>query len=71
MLKGRYRKMEDSKKRIVTFGELLLRLTTLHHERFIQSQVFDGRYTGAEANVAVSLAHFGMETFAVSKVPIR
>ena len=60
---------EFQKRRVVTFGELLLRLTTLHHERFIQSQTFDARYTGAEANVAVSLANFGMETFAVSKVP--
>ena len=57
------------KKRVIAFGELLLRLTTKHHERFVQASEFDARYTGAEANVAVSLAHFGVEPFAVSKVP--
>jgi len=56
-------------KRVVTFGELLLRLTTKNHERFIQANEFDARYTGAEANAAVSLANFGIETYAVSKVP--
>jgi 2-dehydro-3-deoxygluconokinase len=57
------------KKAVVTFGELLLRLTTKHHERFVQAESFDARYTGAEANVAVSLANWGAEAFAVSKVP--
>jgi len=57
------------KKAVVTFGELLLRLTTKHHERFVQAEGFDARYTGAEANVAVSLANWGIEAFAVSKVP--
>jgi 2-dehydro-3-deoxygluconokinase len=44
-------------------------LTTKHYERFVQAESFDARYTGAEANVAVSLAHWGIEAFAVSKVP--
>jgi 2-dehydro-3-deoxygluconokinase len=57
------------KKAVVTFGELLLRLTTKRHERFVQAEGFDARYTGAEANVAVSLTNWGMEAFAVSKVP--
>jgi 2-dehydro-3-deoxygluconokinase len=57
------------KKAVVTFGELLLRLTTKHHERFVQAEGFDARYTGAEANAAVSLANWGIEAFAVSKVP--
>ena len=62
--------MEGSqKKRVVVFGELLLRFTPRQYERFVQAQEFDARYTGAEANVAVSLSNFGMETFAVSKVP--
>jgi len=57
------------KKTVVTFGELLLRLTTKQHERFVQAESFDARYTGAEANAAVSLANWGIEAFAVSKVP--
>lgn len=57
------------KKSVVTFGELLLRLTTRGHERFAQAESFEARYTGAEANVAVSLANWGMAALAVSKVP--
>lgn len=56
-------------KRIVTFGELLLSLGTKNHSRLEQSEEFVVRYTGAEANVAVSLANYGFEAFAVSKVP--
>jgi 2-dehydro-3-deoxygluconokinase len=56
-------------KKVVTFGELLLSLCTKGHHRFVQAGEFVARYTGAEANVAVSLSHFGLETYAVSKVP--
>jgi 2-dehydro-3-deoxygluconokinase len=56
-------------KRVVTFGELLLSLSSKSHQRLVQAEEFVVRYTGAEANVAVSLAQFGFETFAVSKVP--
>ena len=56
-------------KRVVTFGELLLSLSTKGHGRLVQAEEFAARYTGAEANVAVSLAGFGVETFVVSKVP--
>jgi 2-dehydro-3-deoxygluconokinase len=54
---------------VVCFGELLLRLDTKGHDRFVQAQEFRARYSGAEANVAVSLSGFGRETFAVSRVP--
>lgn len=54
---------------VVVFGELLLRLDPFGFERFVQAETFRARYTGAEANVAVSLASWGVETFAVSKVP--
>jgi 2-dehydro-3-deoxygluconokinase len=57
------------KKSVVTFGELLLRLDTRGYERFVQSEGFGARYTGGEANVAAELAQWGVETFAVSKVP--
>jgi 2-dehydro-3-deoxygluconokinase len=56
-------------KRIVTFGELLLSLSVKSHQRLVQAGEFVARYTGAEANVAVSLAQLGFEAFAVSKVP--
>ncbi|MFA6239926.1 MAG: sugar kinase [Candidatus Hydrogenedentales bacterium] len=56
-------------KAVVTFGELLLRLDPPAMQRFTQADSFTARYTGAEANVAASLAGFGMEAFAVSKVP--
>jgi 2-dehydro-3-deoxygluconokinase len=55
--------------RVVTFGELLLSLGSKGNCRLVQAEEFTVRYTGAEANVAVSLAHFGVEAFVVSKVP--
>ncbi len=61
--------MDTDKKKIVTFGELLLRLAPPGVERFVQANSFDVRYTGAEANAAVSLVNFGMEAYVVSKVP--
>lgn len=57
------------KKKIVAFGELLLRLAPRGFGRFTQADEFEARYTGAEANAAVSLVNFGMEAYAVSKVP--
>lgn len=56
-------------KRVVTFGELLLSLSARGNHRLVQAEEFTARYTGAEANAAVSLAHFGVEAFVVSKVP--
>lgn len=56
-------------KKVVGFGELLLRLDTCRHQRFVQAREFEVFYTGAEANTCVSLANFGLEAFIVSKVP--
>jgi len=56
-------------KKVVTFGELLLSLSAKGNSRLVQAEEFTARYTGAEANVAVSLTQFGVETFMVSKVP--
>ncbi len=50
-------------------GEIMLRLSTPGNSRFVQSDSFDVNYGGGEANVAVSLQHFGNETFFVSKLP--
>ena len=56
-------------KRVVTLGELLVSLCSKGNQRLVQAEEFAVRYTGAEANVAVSLANLGLEAFAVSKVP--
>jgi 2-dehydro-3-deoxygluconokinase len=57
------------KHRIVTFGEIMLRLTTPGHRRFGQAGRFDIFFGGGEANVAVSLARFGMNSRFVSRIP--
>ena len=55
--------------KIVTMGEIMLRLSTPGNNRFVQSDSFDVNYGGGEANVAVSLSNFGHDAFFVSKVP--
>lgn len=55
--------------KIVTLGEIMLRLSSPNHSRFVQSKQFDVCYGGGEANVAVSLAHYGHDAFYISKVP--
>jgi len=56
-------------KKIVTFGEIMLRLAPPGNRRFTQTDVFEASYGGAEANVAVSLANFGMNSAYVTKLP--
>jgi 2-dehydro-3-deoxygluconokinase len=55
--------------KIVSFGEIMLRLSTRGYSRFTQAQDFDATYGGGEANVAVSLANYGMESYFVTKLP--
>lgn len=55
--------------KIVTMGEIMLRLSTPGFQKFIQADNFDVNYGGGEANVAVSLANFGHRAYYVSKVP--
>lgn len=55
--------------KIVTFGELMLRLSTPNNERFTQAKQFDLCFGGGEANVAVSMAHFGHEALFITKLP--
>ena len=55
--------------KIVTMGEIMLRLSTPGFEKFIQADQFDVNYGGGEANVAVSLANYGHDASFVSKVP--
>lgn len=56
-------------KKVVTLGEIMLRLSTPRFERFVQAQSFDVVYGGGEANVAVSLANYGYDPYFVSKLP--
>lgn len=55
--------------KIITMGEIMLRLSTPGYKRFIQSDRFDAVYGGGEANVAVSLANYGHEAYFVTKLP--
>ncbi|MBR5712607.1 MAG: sugar kinase [Lachnospiraceae bacterium] len=55
--------------KIVTLGEIMLRLSTKGYERFVQADDFDVCYGGGEANVAVSLAGFGHEVSYITKLP--
>ena len=55
--------------KVVTFGELLLKLSPHNYQRILQTDSFNVEYSGAEANVAVSLANFGIPVSFVSKVP--
>ncbi|MBD3288691.1 sugar kinase [candidate division KSB1 bacterium] len=56
-------------KKIVTFGEIMLRLAPFNYERIVQAVNLQATYGGGEANVAVSLAHFGEEVYFVTRLP--
>ncbi|MBL3656124.1 sugar kinase [Fulvivirga sediminis] len=55
--------------KVVTFGEVMLRLSTPNHSRFVQSTQFNATYGGGEANVAVSLAQLGIRSAHVTRFP--
>ena len=55
--------------KVVTMGEIMLRLSTPGNTRFVQSDSFDVVYGGGEANVAVSCANYGHDAYFVSKLP--
>ena len=56
-------------KRIITFGEIMLRLKSPDRERFFQSPLLEATFGGGEANVAVGLARYGMDTAFVTCLP--
>ena len=56
-------------KKVVGFGELMVRLAPSGHLKFVQAVSFDVNYTGSEANVCVSLSNFGIPTSYVTKLP--
>ncbi|WP_207428541.1 sugar kinase [Pedobacter sp. SYSU D00535] len=56
-------------KKVVTLGEIMLRLSTPGFERFVQADSFDVTYGGGEANVAAAVTNYGLQGVFVSKVP--
>ena len=56
-------------KKIVTFGEAMMRLAPPGYQRFLQANSFDATYAGGEANVAASLAQYGYDAYFVTKLP--
>jgi len=56
-------------KKVVTLGEIMLRLSTPDFKRFVQADTFDITYGGGEANVAAALCNYGLNGTFISKVP--
>ena len=56
-------------KKVVCFGEIMLRLDPEGYLRFSQADKFMASYAGGEANVAVSLANYGIQAQYVTKLP--
>lgn len=55
--------------KVLTFGEIMLRLKAPGHERFFQSPMLEATFGGGEANVAVSLANYGMDAEFLTVLP--
>lgn len=55
--------------KVITFGEIMLRLAPENYLRFVQSEKYEATFGGAEANVAVSLANYGVNAAFVTKLP--
>lgn len=55
--------------KVVTFGEIMLRLAPKHPLKLVQADQFDSSYAGAEANVAVSLANYGVDAEFITCLP--
>ena len=55
--------------KVITFGEIMLRLSPPGFERFFQSPLLSATFGGGEANVAVSLAQFGLDSYYVTRLP--
>jgi 2-dehydro-3-deoxygluconokinase len=55
--------------KVITFGEIMMRLKSPGHERLLQTGTLEASFGGAEANVAVSLANYGMEPVYITVLP--
>ena len=69
MVKHTFREDSIMAKKVVTFGEIMLRLAPEGYYRFVQAGTYGATYGGGEANVAVSLANYGMDASFVTKLP--
>lgn len=56
-------------KKVVTLGEIMLRLSTPDFKRFVQADTFDITYGGGEANVSAALCNYGIQGVFFTKVP--
>ena len=56
-------------KKVITYGEIMMRLSTPGFQRIQQARSFDVTYAGGEANVAISLANFGIPVEFVTRLP--
>jgi 2-dehydro-3-deoxygluconokinase len=61
--------MLEKKPRVITLGEIMLRLKSPGYERLLQSNFLEATFAGAEANVAVTLANFGIDAAYVTVIP--
>ena len=59
----------SGRKKVVTFGEIMLRLNPEGYLRFLQASSYEATFGGGEANVAVSLANYGVDASFVTKLP--
>ena len=55
--------------KVVTFGEVMLRLSPVGQYRFLQTEDLKATFGGGEANVSVSLANYGVDSVYVTKLP--
>ena len=55
--------------KVITFGEIMLRLSSVGYDRLFQNDGMQTTFGGGEANVAVSLANFGIDSTYVTKLP--
>jgi len=55
--------------KVITFGEIMLRLAPEGYYRFVQAEKYGATYGGGEANVSISLANYGLDTAFVTKLP--
>ena len=60
---------DKTDRKVITFGELMLRLAPEGYLRFVQADAFEATFGGGEANVSISLANFGADTSFVTKLP--
>jgi len=61
--------VEDSRRKVVGFGEIMMRLSTPNFQRFAQTRSFNVTYAGSEANVMIALSNLGISTEFVTRLP--